>query len=1453
MSNTGNTGNTGSAVATITSGANTSNPTIVFKSVGSFSIRADASYSSNYTKDHTISEPIEVTKDMPIVKFLSIYDPSYPYQYNTPYEFVTAPAHIQNNTGQILTYSIVTDDSTVKSFKPSNKATITTDGTSFVTNIAGKFKIRAYTPKTLNGDFGKGSALSDTIEITQIKPTILQYPQIILTPPLTSSTLVYGQTYTINPLPITVTGIATQYNYVGYGAQNINGDTLYYASWCADVTGSTCHAEYRLRFSNGIVSNLTLTSDSPQGLTNPDLLFALSNVPYDGVTAILQGLNISTGSDNLWYDIDVPEQFITQDQSTVTFSGSSGTGNFKSSPSLFQTSVSTISSNTDMNPPPNINYTSSDETVAKISGSNVTIVGIGHFQILVTVSSTTNYKQLLRSASPQKYETIQAIPTINSSSFPTTVLLDQTWVYGQTYSGIIPIANNITTTNTDTNGPLITYSTSDATIATISGNTINITGVGNFQILVTIHSTTNFSTVTYTYPSGLVYNSNTTYTSYNAGPATPTIKFLNTFITSSRYGSIYKFVPAILSNNDPSQTLTYSIINSIPDVASTTSVATLKYKSGVTNPSVVINSIGTFQIQASCSASTNGFYNAAFKPSDTITISKEIPIIVFNTSNFKSSYTCQPTPHPLTNPIASITNNKVQSLTYSIVETDGDTPSNIASISPDGTSLTTNRVGRFQILATPYVKKIATPSATANGDYGKQGKASETITIVSATPTVITFPTLPSTLPSTFTYGNTYTIPYTTTPPYTITTSNTDTAPGPAITYSSSNPAIATISGSVTCLPNTAISSITGTTITIVGVGNFQIIVTIGTTTNYNQATYPFPSTYTSIQATPTITFPSNYGSTWVINGIYTLTSIVTTNTDSGYSDSNEVTYSIINPSVSNIANISTSASGPQILIKDVGTFQIQASLAETPNFTSAASIQSNIITIVAVNVSILSNNFSNFVYGGGPYTLSVTTNNTDTNPAPTITYSISPQSGSTGNGTISGNELTITAAGGACIYVTITATENFNAATIPVYVNIAQATQSIVLNSSLNIYTTIGSQFGCSNLVVPSQSNNPSPSYSYTMTTVSSNSYNAVAQIYPLFPTAINYAVATIDSNYNITCISPGAFVINITAEATANFSQTTVSTPTIYVSIVPEVIIFNNPQTFPPSPSVTGEVGMAINIANTNQYPFGFNNYSALTITNSSNGATFTLNANTLPTYFNIYNLYMVFFEPATAGSFSNNLTANSSYGGALNISPTTNIAYVGINSIANGIASGQQIVFTFSDNTLVGAAAGPETLTINWNPGSLNITPGLVYGAYYTLGNPPVLSSPTYWLPSVPTGNGVTISTLNSGGITGYYIVPWAGYDTNSITGGLSSYFNAIISSNTDPNLHLTILYNDVNQAWGIWNYVSGVGNVYPPTTSLNQNGINYYYYVGIPQIVNPCFFGAFIISSYYYSPT
>ena len=1412
--------NTGSAVATITSGANTPNPTIVLNSLGTFNIVATVSSSKNKNYNGTIltSLPIKVYPDIPDIEFspLVASNSPYTYRYEDPYDYIEPAASITNNTGQTLNYSIVTADSTINSLTPSTVATIDPSGCFLTTVSCGAtgtstFRICASADERLDGDFGPNKALSDILTIVKATPTILQYPQITLPTGVTASTLVYGQEYTINPLPITVTGIATQYNYVGYGAQNINADTLSYASWCADVTGSTCHAEYRLRFSNGIVSNLTLTSDSPGGLTNPDLLFALSNVPYDGVTAILQGLNISTGSDNLWYDVDVPEQFITQNQSTVTFSGN--TGNFKSTPSLFQTSVSTISSNTDTNPYPTIIYSiigniiGTNNRVATITGTTVQIVGIGSFQIAISVSSTTNYNKIPASVSSQIYETIKAVPTIKS--FPT---IPQTLVYkGTPY--VIP--STIITSNTDIPGPsIVTYTSSDTNVATISGNTITVAGVtgivngigtGNYQILVTIHATKNFSEMTYTYPSLTTY--------YQTIWATPNITFSKkAFVTSSVYGSTYNFVAPNFSNYDPSsQTLTYSIVNSKPVVPSSTSVATLVYKSGVTNPSVVINSVGTFQIQASCLASANLFYSHQTATSDLITISKEIPNIEFNTSHFKSSYTYKPTtPYTFTSssPIASITpNNGNQILTYSIVATDGVTPSTVATISSIGTgasqiiSLTTKSVGSsFKILATA--------AATSNGDYGQNSVPSETITIISATPTITKFPTLPSK----FIYGNQYTIPYTTTPPYTIITTNTD-IPGPTITYSSSNTAFATISGSVnySSISNSAISSITGTTITIVGVGQFQINVTIGATTYYNKATYVYPSPttyYTSKQATPTITFPSNFGSGWVIGGKHNLTSTVTTNAGPGYPIPNPVIYSIINPSVSNIATINTSGSGSgsgsQIKINDAGTFQIQADLAATPNFTSATSVQSNTITITASNVSILSNNFSNFVYGGGPYTLSVTTNNTDTNPAPTITYQIFPQSGSTGNGTINGNVLTITSAGGAYIYVNISQTQNFYSLNTCIYVNIAQATQTIVLNSgwiSSNIYTsTIASSFGCFNFILSNQSNNPSPSYSFTV----------------IQQASIN--IVNVASDYTITCVSPGTFYLNITAAATTNYSQTTVSTPTMYVSVVPEVIIFNNPETWPPVSGST-EVGMAICITN-DSYPNGFNNYSALTITNGGNGATFTFDATTttptygmiIPTYSSIIREYIVCFDP----------NASTFLAGAMSNTPPSNVAYGGINSIATGISTGQALTFTFSGNT---AGQGfPDPLTINWNPGTINIQPGQVYGAFYPYANNITPSQ------NLPNGNGVTVSTLNSGGITGYYIAPWAGYGcgyeigTNATTTGIPAQ-NALG-------------YTPYQQAWGVWP-ITSYGLQFGSTITFDN--VNYCY-VGIPQLTNPVTYNA-----------
>jgi hypothetical protein len=621
--------NTGSSVATITSGETTSTPNILIKSTGFFSIKAVVSSSKNYKGTETTSNPVDVDTDVADIEFSPSIVSLSPYIYSVyPYKYDESAASVINvNENDNITYSIVAADSTLTSIQTTNVATIDTTGCFLTTNSCGingtsTFRICAKVDATADLDYSSNTVLSDVLTIKKATPTILQYPQIIITPPLTSSTLVYGQKYTINTQPITVMGIATPNNIVESGvsgASGVSSSGLTYAPLSSTVLSGIYYAEYRLRFSNGIVSNLTIQSKSPQGLTNPDISFALTNVPFQGVTAILQGKSLYPNSDNLWYDVNVPQQFITQDKTTVKFSGSDGTGYFNSTASPFQNSINTLSSNTDIGPSASYTYSSTDNDVAKITVTTVEITGVdSHFQINTAVSSTTNYNEIPPSMSPQTYNTIKATPAINY--FPT---IPQTLGYG---GDTFTIPSTILTSNTDTPGPVISYLTSDSSVAIISGNTITVTGVGQYKINVTIHSTKNFSEYTYTYPTDP-----STY--YNTKSCIPVIEFDSTFVTSLDYGSTYNLTGVILSNNDPlSQVLTYSIIDLDP-----VGVATLTYKSGVPNPSITINSVGTFQIQASCPKSSNGFYSSKVEPSQTITVTNEIPIIEFVTSSLTNS------------------------------------------------------------------------------------------------------------------------------------------------------------------------------------------------------------------------------------------------------------------------------------------------------------------------------------------------------------------------------------------------------------------------------------------------------------------------------------------------------------------------------------------------------------------------------------------------------------------------------------------------------------------------------------------------------------------------------------------------------------------------------------------------------------------------------------------------
>jgi hypothetical protein len=199
--------------------------------------------------------------------------------------------------------------------------------------------------------------------------------------------------------------------------------------------------------------------------------------------------------------------------------------------------------------------------------------------------------------------------------------------------------------------------------------------------------------------------------------------------------------------------------------------------------------------------------------------------------------------YPLPYPIATVNNNvQTQSLfSYLAVNMNSDNPSTVASVSSNNASqkasLTINSVGNFRIYA-QVVNSI-------NYDFGAN-EAYYSINITPATPTIKSFSALsPSLSPTPWTYGGTYIIPYPT-------TSNTDTTPAPVISYSTDS---------------SDIISISGTNITIIGVGTFNIKVTVGATTNYKSPppfVYPSPTTYyTSKPAATVVEFSVNQTATY--------------------------------------------------------------------------------------------------------------------------------------------------------------------------------------------------------------------------------------------------------------------------------------------------------------------------------------------------------------------------------------------------------------------------------------------------------------------------------------------------------------------------------------------------------------------------------------------------------------
>jgi len=134
------------------------------------------------------------------------------------------------------------------------------------------------------------------------------------------------------------------------------------------------------------------------------------------------------------------------------------------------------------NSPGVFSFLSSDLNVISISGNMATIVGGGIATINVTVSSSSNYNGASKN-----------INVIVNQITPSLILSPINKTYGDS-----PILlSNLVSTNSS--GSLL-FTSNDQNVATISGNTLTITGGGTTTINVLLNSSNNHTSVSATMP-----------------------------------------------------------------------------------------------------------------------------------------------------------------------------------------------------------------------------------------------------------------------------------------------------------------------------------------------------------------------------------------------------------------------------------------------------------------------------------------------------------------------------------------------------------------------------------------------------------------------------------------------------------------------------------------------------------------------------------------------------------------------------------------------------------------------------------------------------------------------------------------------------------------------------------------------------------------------------------------
>lgn len=617
------------------------------------------------------------------------------------------------------------------------------------------------------------------------------------------STLYIGDidSYNIRTIDLTTNIISTLTSTNFVSSTNVGFITYAPGDLAVDNSGNVYVAggdnQLVVKFSNGTHTVLAGTVSAGSGTAGFNGDGGLgTNAQLHGVYGILLG-----GSGELYVSDYLNNRIrILKAQQTITFNTLPTKTNGDPSFTLNATASSGLT----------VTYTSSNASVATVSGNTVIIVGQGASTITANQAGNTIFDA---AASVARTLTVKGSQGITFTALATMKVGDAPFSLGATADSGLPV----------------TYASSNTSVATVSGSTLTVVGTGTSTITASQAGNASFNAAT-DVTQIVTVNKGDQSISFAALPA-------------KKYGDV-PFSPATASSG-----LAISYTSSNLNVAT------------VSGNTVTIVGLGTSTITASQPGDTN--YNAASDIAQTLTVNKGDQTIAFATLATKKFGDV-----PFT--LGAVSSSGL-AISYTSSNTGIATVSgNIITIVGAGTStITASQAGDTNFGAGADVTQIFTVN-----------KAGQTITF--ATLTAKKFGDVPFTLGATADSG----LP---------------------ITYSSSNKSVATVSGN---------------TLTIVGLGTSTITASQAGDANYKAATDVTQTLTVTKKTDQTITFSAlptkNQG-----DAAFTLSA----NSSSGL----VVTYSI----VSGPATIS----GSTLALTGAGTVLVKASQTGDANYNAAVDV----------------------------------------------------------------------------------------------------------------------------------------------------------------------------------------------------------------------------------------------------------------------------------------------------------------------------------------------------------------------------------------------------------------------------------------------------------------------------------------------------------------------------------